>query len=141
MSVLNNEGLKHVLQSLKNIIPTKTSELENDSNYQTDTEVSTLVKTEIIDRTSFVHQANKSLDSGWYVQYISRTINSDGSLAHFNVYRSELEPKIKSIVSDLQTAGLDDINLTIDTNAASGTDYEIYTALDALGWTTDVTAE
>lgn len=69
MSVLNNEGLKHVLQSLKNIIPTKTSELTNDSGY------------------------------------------------------------------------LNSLDLTIDTNAASGTDYEIYTALNSLGWTTDVTAE
>lgn len=105
-------------------VPTKVSELENDSNYQTDTEVSTLVKTEIIDRTSFVYQANQSLNSDWYVHSISRTINSDGSLAHFNVYHSKLEPKIKSIVSDLQTAG------TVPTTDSVAS--QIATALDGV---------
>lgn len=69
MTALNETGLKYVLQSLKNIIPTKVSELENDSGY------------------------------------------------------------------------LNSLDITIDTNAASGTDYEIYTALTSLGWTSDVTAE
>ena len=103
-------------------VPTKVSELENDSSYQTDTEVSTAI-TNKINNLSLSYTTSTSY-SDTYVSDIVREFDAKNNVIGLHQISVKLTPKVKSIVSDLQTAG------TVPTTDSVAS--QIATALDGV---------
>ena len=105
-------------------LPTKVSELENDSSYQTDTEVNssinTILKGIFKSETNYVANFSEKvvIDAG----FRANAANEDEAI--FYVRLMSLPDSVKSIVSDLQTAG------TVPTTDSVAS--QIATALDGV---------
>lgn len=109
-------------------LPTKVSELENDSNYQTDTEVNSSINTFLkeirVDRESYPGYFSETIviDAGF--GYIAEGEGEGAGNAIFYVDSINFPDSVKSIVSDLQTAG------TVPTTDSVAS--QIATALDGV---------
>lgn len=112
-------------------VPTKVSELENDSGYQTSSEVKTSIK-----NCTGVYTELEATESDDYIYNILKYYSGgDGTQYGFIQRKTYFTPKVKNIISTLQTDGIIPTSASVASQIATAlegiTELE-FTVVDAL---------